>query len=511
MAGKISMRAKREITSALVERYRASGRLEKARILDELCALTGWHRKHAIRALSVDGASGSAVPRRRGRSYGASIRVALIVLWDASDRLCSKRLVAMIPFLLPALERHGRLKLSADERSKVLKVSAATIDRLLSDVKIAAAGGRRRRAGFSSAVRRQVPVRTFNDWGSPPPGYCEADLVAHGGTSVSGAFIQTLTMVDIATGWTECFPLVVREAALVIEALERAQNLFPWPIRGLDFDNDSAFMNDTVVSWCRSHDVEVTRSRAYKKNDQAFVEQKNGAIVRRLVGYGRFEGIDAARSLARLFAAARLHINFFQPSFKLKEKHREGAKMIKRYLPPATPYERALVHPRLNEAFKGRLREIYRTLDPVALLAQMRDAQNELGKRVDQRAGKPAMTVAQGHSDLAAFARELGDGWKQGEQRGIHRRRYVRRKPVPRRPSMLDPYIPIIEEWLAAAPHLSAVDLLSRLEAHAPGRFSGHQRRTVQRLVKNWRSKAARQLISSTEITLSGQASCLSI
>ncbi|MGY3560289.1 hypothetical protein ACVWXP_007630 [Bradyrhizobium sp. USDA 4463] len=185
--------------------------------------------------------------------------------------------------------------------------------------------------------------------------------------------------------------------------------------------------------------------------------------------------------------------------------------MIKRYLPPATPYERALVHPRLNEAFKGRLREIYRTLDPVALLAQMRDAQNELGKRVDQRAGKPAMTVAQGHSDLAAFARELGDGWKQGEQRGIHRRRYVRRKPVPRRPSMLDPYIPIIEEWLAAAPHLSAVDLLSRLEAHAPGRFSGHQRRTVQRLVKNWRSKAARQLISSTEITLSGQASCLSI
>lgn len=254
------MRAKREITSALAERYRASGRLEKGRILDELCAVAGWHRKHAIRALSADGASGSAVPRRRGRTYGASIRMALIVLWDASDRLCSKRLVAMIPFLLPALERHRRLKLSADERSLVLKVSAATIDRLLSDVKIAATGGRRRRADFSTAVRRQVPVRTLNDWGSPPPGYCEADLVAHGGMSVSGAFIQTLTIVDIATGWAKCFSLVPREAALVVEALERAQNLFPWPVRGLDFDNDSAFMNDTVVSWCRSHDVEVTRS-----------------------------------------------------------------------------------------------------------------------------------------------------------------------------------------------------------------------------------------------------------
>jgi Integrase core domain len=284
--------------------------------------------------------------------------------------------------------------------------------------------------------------------------------------SVSGAFIQTLTMMDVATGWTECFPLIVREAALVVEALERAQNLFPWPVRGLDFDNDSVFMNDTVVSWCRSHGVEVTRSRAYKKNDQAFVEQKNGAIVRRLVGYGRFEGIDAARSLARLFAAARLHINFFQPSFKLKEKHREGAKVIKRYLPPATPYERALAHPGLDEASR-RLREIYRTLDPVPLLAQMREAQNELGKRVDQRAGMPGTTIAPVHSDLVAFARELGDTWKQGEQRVIHRRHYVRRKPVPRRPSMLDPYIPMVEEWLAAAPHLSAVDILSRLEAHA--------------------------------------------
>jgi hypothetical protein len=130
----------------------------------------------------------------------------------------------------------------------------------------------------------------------------------------------------------------LREAALVVEAIERAQSLFPWPILGLDFDNDSAFMNDMVVPWCRSREIEVTRSRAYKKNDQAFVEQKNGAVVRRLVGYGRFQGVEAARALARLFAAARLHINFFQPSFKLKEKRGEGAKVIKRYHAPATPY-----------------------------------------------------------------------------------------------------------------------------------------------------------------------------
>ena len=183
----------------------------------------------------------------------------------------------------PAEARPGRSRAGAG-------VSAATIDRLLVDTKIAAAGGKRRRVGFYSAIRREVPIRTFNDWNDPPPGFCEIDMVAHGGTAVAGSFIQTLTMVDVATGWTECLPLVTREGSLVVEAMERAQSLFPWLIRGADFDNDSAFMNDVVVPWCRAQKIEVTRSRAYKKNDQAFVEQKNGAVVRRLVGYGRFDG-----------------------------------------------------------------------------------------------------------------------------------------------------------------------------------------------------------------------------
>ena len=140
----------------------------------------------------------------------------------------------------------------------------------------------------------------------------------------------------------------------------------------MDFDNDSAFMNDVVVPWCREQKLEVTRSRAYKKNDQAFVEQKNGAVVRRLMGYGRFEGIETARVMGRLYAAARLYVNFFQPSFKLKEKRREGAKVIKRYHAPSTPYERALAHPNVTAAVKQRLRDQYRTLDPVVLLAEIR-------------------------------------------------------------------------------------------------------------------------------------------
>jgi hypothetical protein len=140
-------------------------------------------------------------------------------------------------------------------------------------------GRRRRRAGFYSAIRREVPIRTFNDWKDPAPGFCEVDMVAHGGTSTTGSFIQTLTMVEVATGWTECLPLVNRDGSLVVEAIKRSQSLFPWLLRGVDFDNDSAFMNEVVIPWCRGQKLEVTRSRAYKKNDQAFVEQKNGAVV----------------------------------------------------------------------------------------------------------------------------------------------------------------------------------------------------------------------------------------
>jgi hypothetical protein len=229
------------------------------------------------------------------------------------------------------------LAISDELCSSLLTISPASMDRLLSEVRLVASGGRRRRAGLSSAVRRAVPVRTFSDWNDPPPGFVEVDFVAHGGTSVAGSFVQTMVLTDIGTGWTECVPVVVRSGELVIEALAAAMQLFPFPLRGVDFDNDSAFMNEPAVDWCRAEGLEVTRSRAYHKNDQAHVEQKNGAIVRRLVGYGRFEGLVAAKALARLYAAARLDTNLFQPSFKLKEKKRVGARVTTRYHPPVPP------------------------------------------------------------------------------------------------------------------------------------------------------------------------------
>ena len=510
MAGTISMGARREVLSAVAERYRSAGRVEKGRILDALCRTTGWHRKHAVRALRrrvVDKAVETEAPRERKRRYGATIKDALTALWEASDRLCGKRLVAMIPTLMPALAQHGRLQLGEGEQAQLLAVSAATIDRMLGDVKIAAAGGRRRRAGFYSAIRREVPIRTFNDWKDPVPGFCEVDMVAHGGTSVAGSFIQTLTIVDVATGWTECLPLVNRDGNLVVEAIKRAQSLFPWLLRGVDFDNDSAFMNEVVVPWCRGQKLEVTRSRAYKKNDQAFVEQKNGAVVRRLMGYGRFDGVETARVMGRLYAAARLHGNLFQPSFKLKEKRREGAKVIKRYHEPSTPYERALAHPMVAEAVKERLRAQYRTLDPVALLAEIRAAQEELGNRIDRRTGGALRENAAGKSDMvvhsstaepAAFARGLGNDLARGEPRATHRRPKRRYKKRIRMPSKLDPHMALIEGWVAAEPQLTAIAIVGRLADLHPDQFGKKQHSIVQRLLRALRKSAAQRLIAET-------------
>jgi hypothetical protein len=262
------MSTRTELVAAIKERYQRSIKADRRSILDEFVAVTGHHRKHAIRLLSSADEPPAFRVRRVPRRHGADVREALIALWEASDRVCSKRLKPPIPVLLPALERHGKLVIGAALRALLVQISPASMDRLFSEVRLVARGGRRRRAGFSSAVRRSVPVRTFGDWNDPPPGFVEVDFVAHSGPSSSGSFVQTLVLTDIATGWTECVPVVVRNGELVIEALVAAIALFPFPLRGVDFDNDGAFMNDPVVDWCRGQGLEVTRSRAYRKNDQ---------------------------------------------------------------------------------------------------------------------------------------------------------------------------------------------------------------------------------------------------
>lgn len=486
------MATRTEVVHAIGDRYRAARRVEWSKILDEFVDLTGYHRKHAIRLLARE--PQIRQPRRGRRpTYGPEVRTALLSLWTLSDRLCSKRLKQMVPLLLPAAIRHGVIEATEELSALLLAISPATMDRLLAEDRLAASAGRRRRAGMSSAIRRDVPIRTFNDWGDPEPGFVEADFVAHGGTSMAGSFVQTLVLTDIATGWTECIPVITRSAPLVIEAISAAMELFPFPLRGVDFDNDGSFMNDQVVPWCRENGLTVTRSRAYKKNDQAWVEQKNGAIVRRLVGYGRLEGLGAMRALSRLYAASRLQVNLCQPSFKLKSKCRIGAKVRKVWDRPRTPAERLLTRMDMAPAIRERVIALCAASDPVELMRLVRQAQGELGRRVDRR-GEAAATRAEAEppSDTTSpTARDIARATAPGE---LHRRAYRRTKPVPLKPSRLDPVAADVRVWLSLDPALTALAIHERLTARQGPSVSS---RTMQRLVKRIRTEMLRHEIAA--------------
>jgi hypothetical protein len=372
MARQLSMATRQELIAAVGSRYRASSRSERRKILAEFVAVTGYHRKHAIRVLAREPAPEPG-PQARSchRLYDEAVRQALIVLWEASDRICGKRLKAALPLLIGAREQHGHLALDPSVKQQLLGLSAATIDRLLSATREQACGGRKRRTGVGSAIRR-----TFADGKDPPPGYFEADRVEHcGGTQQDGNFVHSLVLTDIATGWTECVALLVRDQTLIVQGFAKVRSDLPFAMVGLDTDNDSAFMNETVLGDCQSHGLELTRSRAYKKNDPAWGEQKNAAIVRRRVGDGRLSGLPAARALAQRYAVSRLYINFFQPAFKRTSKTRDGARVTKRYPAPMTPCERLLSLPSVDEAVKARLRSQWAQLDPVRLLHDIRAAQ----------------------------------------------------------------------------------------------------------------------------------------
>ena len=365
MGGGISKMAKQELVATIRDRYRQASKKDKGRILDEFTAITGHHRKHGIRLLggTADNKGKQALGRR---IYDEAVREAVIVVWEASDRICGKRLKAALPNFVDSMERHGHLSLDPAVRERLLSASAATLDRLLKPIR-ATAGSRRKRRR-RTYMGSQIPVRTYNDWNWPPPGFLEIDLVAHCGGTLSGSFIHSLVATDICTGWTEAVPLLAREQSLVVEGLKAIAGQLPFPVLGIDSDNDSVFINQTLMEYCADRGIEFTRSRAYRKNDQAWIEQKNGSVVRRFAGHDRYSGQIAGQTMVHLYQAVRLHVNYFQPSFKLLEKIRDGARVIKRYSPPATPCDRLMQGDTITAKTKEEL-NVYRAgLDPVALL-----------------------------------------------------------------------------------------------------------------------------------------------
>ena len=488
------MATRKELIEGVGARYRGASTSERTRILDEFVAITGYHRKHAIRGLRA-GTNEERPRPARNRLYDEAVRQALIVLWEAGDRVCGKRLKALIPVLIGAMERHGHLNLDVEIRTKLLQVSSATIDRALGDARSRVDGQRMRRTGVGAAIRRSIPVRTFSDWRDPPPGFLEVDMVEHcGGAKTDGDFVHSLVLTDIASGWTECIAMPVRNQSLVVEAMAIAAADLPFAMLGVDTDNDSAFMNPTVFDYCKVNGLEQTRSRAYKKNDQAWVEQKNGAIVRRLVGYGRLSGLAATQALAQLYASSRLYVNFFQPSFKLKSKTRDGARVSKKYHAPATPCDRLLASPRVSEPIKSKLREQFNGLDPVVLLRDIRAAQQVLSDIAARgpRDRSPATAAA----DVSTFLESLATAWKDGEVRPTHRK-----QPGAERwwRTRADPFAhawPVVEGWLDDEPTATAKELMERLAQIVPDAYASKaQLRTLQRRIKAWRAEKAKDLI----------------
>jgi hypothetical protein len=494
---RISMATRDELVAAVSGRYSLSTRVERGLILDEFVLVTGYHRKHAMRVLRSGSSTSGAGPRRNRRVYGEAIRVALVVLWEASDRICGKRLRPLVPILVESMERHGHLQLAPEVRSGLLAMSAATIDRALREARGPTGARPRRRSPPSAAIRRSIAVRTFD----PPPGFVEADLVAHSGPTSKGSYVQTLTLTDIATGWTECAPVLVREQKLLTQVVGELRKVMPFALLGFDTDNDSVFMNETVRDYCRGAGMEFTRCRPYRKNDQAWVEQKNGAVVRHTVGYRRYEGLEAAAALATLYQSLRLFVNFFQPSFKLAEKSRDGAKVKKRYHAPATPYQRLINDLRTDQDVRVRVDAIYASLDPVTLLSEIRAAQQRLVEIADQLPveGSEAPTAP----TLEQFLLGLRTAWKEGEVRPTSRPK-EKTKRGRRRP---DPLVAVTAQnrsWFEAEPWRTSREYLERLQVEHPDLYHAGQLRTLQRRLKIWRGEVAHKLVFGATIVAAG-------
>jgi hypothetical protein len=351
-----------ELAEALRPRYAKARRSEKSKILDEFVEVTGFHRKAAIRRLRrVRRRSGKR--RGRPRVYTPDVVAALRSVWEVCGRICSKRLAPFLPEAVALLGREGKIVVPADVRERLIRMSPATIDRLLAKHRQGEARGRcTTKPG--TLLRSQVPVRTFADWTDTRPGFLEIDLVAHCGDTTAGEFVHTLSAVDVATGWFEPVALCNRSQQTVEEALEKVRLQLPFPLLGIDSDNDSAFLNWAVKGYCDKNEITFTRCRPYKKNDQAHVEQKNWAVVRQLIGYDRYEGAEATAALQAVYDDYRIYVDFFQPVRKLQEKRTKAGKVWRRYDVARTPYRRVLAETSVGKTLKHDLAVQYVSLAP---------------------------------------------------------------------------------------------------------------------------------------------------
>ena len=362
----MSQGSKRELLETIQPRYRKAGRKEKQKILDEFVADTGYHRKYAIRVLnSVKHKEHSKKPEPR-RIYQGEVVTTLEYIWEVCGQICSRRLQPFLPEIVKVLERNHEIHMTPETKKLLLQMSRSSIDRCLSTTyQTHPHGLSTTRPG--TLLKKSIPIRTYTPWDEEKPGFMEIDLVAHCGDTTEGQFVNTLTSVDISTGWTECQAVFPRNRHTVLEAIKAIQARLPFDLLGLDSDNGSEFINETLLQYCQYQKITFTRSRPYHKNDQAHVEQKNWSVVRHLVGYDRFETIAEYNLLQNIYTDLSLYFNFFQPVLKLTSKELMEKRIIKHYDTAATPYQRVLASNEIPFEVKARLTNIYVRLNPVTL------------------------------------------------------------------------------------------------------------------------------------------------
>ena len=384
----LAMREKQAVTRQLAVEYKRATKKQKGGILDTLTELAGYNRSYAARVLRqraryvvvgrgvVKGVKVTLVEdertkrrkrRTRSRIYGKDVLVALQKVWVICDGICGKRLAPYLAEIVPTLERLGELTLDEEVRRKLIGISPATIDRMLAPARKRYQLRARSQTKPGTLLKHQIPIRTFSDWDDLRPGFIEIDLVSHEGGNARGDYAYTLDATDVCTAWTETEAVRNRAERWVFAGLERVKERFPFDIIGIDSDNGSEFINNHLFRYCVENKITFTRSRSYRKNDNCFVEQKNYSVVRRAVGYRRYDTPSELEALNDLYAVLRLYTNYFQPSMKLIKKTRVGSKVRKKYDEAKTPYRRVLDSATVPEETQEELKRVYATLNPVKL------------------------------------------------------------------------------------------------------------------------------------------------
>ena len=360
------------------ERYRrAGGKKARGEILTEVVRVTGMHRKAAIRLLRRE-ARAPAPRAGRPRQYGPDVARAAAVVWEASGYIGAHRLHPFVTELMDRLQQHGELAVRPEIDKQLRQASRATLSRLLAGARAQRPPRAASTTRVGSWLKHEIPIRTFADWDDACPGFAEVDLVAHCGGTTKGFYLCTLCAVDVKTAWVELQAVWGKGQQRVRAAVHYVRGRWPVPLQGLDSDNGSEFINTALLDYCRQYGITFTRSRAWKKNDSAHVEQKNGAVVRALVGYDRFASRAAYAQLARVYELARLHVNFFQPTQKLVHKSRDGAHTRRVYDAAQTPFQRVCAAGVLSVAHSQELTTVYERLNPLRLRRDLEAALQRL-------------------------------------------------------------------------------------------------------------------------------------